>query len=127
MKIHHVAIWVKDLEGMRNFYLKYFDCQSGERYENPTKGFSSFFIRFDDRACIELMHRNDISKNSSWDAFGWTHLAIQVGSKAEVDRMTRRFEEDGLTIESLPRVTGDGYYESVILDPEGNRIELVGK
>ncbi|WP_363928364.1 VOC family protein [Paludibacter sp.] len=55
MKIHHIAIWVKDLENMRNFYLKYFDCQSGERYENPTKGFSSFFIRFDGRACLELM------------------------------------------------------------------------
>jgi lactoylglutathione lyase len=25
---------------------------------------------------------------------------------------------------SPPRVTGDGYFESVLLDPEGNRIEL---
>ena len=127
MKIDHIALWVKDLEGMKNFYLKYFDCKSGERYENPTKGFSSFFIRFDDGARLELMHHNDISEHNSRDTFGWTHLAIQVGSKAEVDRMTCRFEEDGLTVESRPRVTGDGYYESVILDPEGNRIELVSE
>lgn len=126
MKIDHIALWVKDLEGMRSFYLKYFDCKSGERYENPAKGFSSFFIRFDDGAGLELMHRNDISENNSRDGFGWTHLAIQVGSRTKVDRMTRRFEEDGLTIESQPRITGDGYYESVILDPEGNRIELAG-
>lgn len=126
MKIDHIALWVKDLEGMRNFYLKYFDCKSGELYENSAKGFSSFFIRFDDGARLELMHRNDISENNSIGAFGWTHLAIQVNSKAEVDRMTREFEKDGFAIESQPRVTGDGYYESVILDPEGNRIELVG-
>ena len=27
-------------------------------------------------------------------------------------------------IEGEPRTTGDGYYESVVLDPEGNRIEI---
>jgi lactoylglutathione lyase len=24
-----------------------------------------------------------------------------------------------------PRVTGDGYYEASVLDPEGNRVELM--
>ena len=125
MKIDHIALWVKDLEGMRNFYLKYFECESGERYENPTTGFSSFFIRFADGARIELMHRKNIAAHRPNDSAGWAHLAITVGAAPDVDKLTTRMQQDGFTIESFPRITGDGYYESVVLDPEGNRLELV--
>ncbi len=125
MKIDHIALWVRDLEKMRAFYQNYFDCSSGERYENPTKGFSSFFIRFADGARIELMHRNDITSGGADDTFGWTHIAIEMGTPSEVDALTDKMQHDGIKVASLPRRTGDGYYESVIIDPEGNRLELV--
>ena len=54
------------------------------------------------------------------------HLAFKVGSKEKVNELTEIFRKDGYKIIGEPRATGDGYYESVILDPEGNRIELVG-
>lgn len=125
MKIDHIALWVRDLEKMRAFYLKYFDCRSGERYENPAKGFSSFFIRFADGSRIELMHRNDIDVRQMNDSLGWAHVAITIGTSDEVDALTAKMQHDGIEVASLPRKTGDGYYESVVLDPEGNRLELV--
>lgn len=45
-------------------------------------------------------------------------------SKKNVDDMAKRLKEDGLTILSKPRTTGDGYYECAIADPEGNYVEI---
>ena len=126
-KIEHVAIWVSDLEGMREFYSRYFQAESGARYENPSKNFSSYFLRFDHRKTrIELMHNPEYlpkgvheSKNN-----GLAHLAFSVGSKQRVDELTNEFRKDGYSILGEPRTTGDGYYESVIADPEGNLVEL---
>jgi len=125
MKIDHIALWARNLDKMKKFYLQYFNCRSGERYENPTKGFSSFFIYFPDGARIELMHRNDITSSQENDTFGWAHIAITIGTPGEVDALTAKMQHDGIEVASPPRKTGDGYYESVVLDPEGNRIELV--
>ena len=55
---------------------------------------------------------------------GLTHFAISVGSKEIVNLLTERLRADKFVIESEPRTTGDGYYESVILDTEGNLIEI---
>ena len=55
---------------------------------------------------------------------GLTHLAISVGSERLVDELTQRLRNDGIAIVDGPRRTGDGYYESVVIDPDGNRIEI---
>ena len=126
MKIEHIAIWARDLEKMRAFYLEFFDLRSNEKYHNPKKAFSSYFLSFENGARIELMHRPDISEaieNSSLKP-GFTHFAVSVGSKEEVDRLTERIRQNGYKVIGEPRTTGDGYYESVISDPEGNLIEI---
>ena len=128
MKIDHIAIWVTDLEKMRDFYLTYFDTESNALYCNPKDQFTSYFIRFKQGGCrIELMHRPDITAlfEEQGSFLGLTHLAIALDGRDAVDALTRRFRTDGFTIAGEPRTSGDGYYESVILDPEGNRIELV--
>lgn len=126
MKIEHIAIWTKDLEKMRSFYLKFFDLNSSEKYFNPGKKFSSYFLAFENGARIELMHKPDISEfiERSFSKFGLTHFAISVGTKEEVDSLTENIRENGYKIIGEPRTTGDGFYESVISDPEGNRVEL---
>ncbi len=126
MKIEHVAIWVKDLERMKDFYLKYFDVRSGNIYTNPKKKYSSYFIIFQETTRLELMHRHDIQEipGSDSEYFGWAHIAISLGSKKGVLELTEKIRADGWKIAGEPRTTGDGYFESVILDPEGNRIEL---
>ena len=127
MKIEHLAIWVNDLDKMKSFYQKYFGGIAGECYHNPKKNFTSYFLSFEDGARLELMEKPDIPQNSNntIDQYiGLNHLAIAVGSNDEVDRLTERMRTDGYPIIGEPRTTGDGYYESVILDPEENRIEI---
>ena len=41
-----------------------------------------------------------------------------------MNELTRRLAADGYRVLGGPRRTGDGYYESAVLDPDGNRIEL---
>ena len=126
MNIDHVAIWVNDLEHMKTFYETYFEAKSGERYHNATKSFTSYFLTFEGGSRLELMHRPDISKwlGDGQEAMGLTHLAISVASENKVRALTEQLRSDGYTVIGEPRTTGDGYYESVILDPEGNRLEI---
>ncbi len=126
MKIEHMAIWVSDLEGMRRFYEKYFGAVSNEKYVNPRKGFESYFLEFGSGARLEIMKRRNIDQAPDWslERLGFAHLAFSVGSKEKVDEVTRKIERDGFPVIEGPRWTGDGYYESVALDLEGNRIEI---
>lgn len=130
MKIEHVAIWVKDIDKVCEFYQKYFSGVVHPLYHNPTKQFTSRFITFDDGARLEVMHRPDIDSNVETvemfhvEHMGYTHLSFSVGSKEEVDRLTHQMSTEGVPVVGQPRTTGDGYYESVVLDPEGNRIEI---
>lgn len=127
MKIDHLAIWVSDIDKMRRFYQTYFDVTCGEKYFNPQKVYTSYFISFNEGGCrIELMHRPDIDDTTGKRGFskGIAHFSISVGSKQKVDSLTEQLRTDGYTIASEPRTTGDGYYESGILDPEGNYIEI---
>lgn len=127
MKIEHIAIWVEDIEVMREFYMKYFGMTAGEKYTNVKKGFTSYFLTFgEEKTRIELMHRHDIEDplQKRGTVKGITHFAVSLGSKEEVDVLTERLRAAGYIIESEPRTTGDGYYESVILDPEGNVVEI---
>ncbi|WON95009.1 MULTISPECIES: VOC family protein [unclassified Sphingobacterium] len=128
MRIEHLALWVDDLEKTRAFYAKYFGTVSGEKYHNPKKGFSSYFLTFGETgARLEIMNRVDITTAAADRSLskGYTHLAVSVGGKDVVDRLTEQLRSDGYTVESEPRTTGDGYYESLVLDPEGNPIEIV--
>jgi lactoylglutathione lyase len=127
MKIEHLAIWVADLERMRFFYLQYFDTSAGEKYINCKTGFESYFIFFgEDKTRLELMTRPDITMIAGKRglAMGCAHFCISVGGKDKVDDLTARLRNDKYTIFSEPRMTGDGYYESVVLDPEGNQVEI---
>ncbi len=180
MKIEHVAIWVKDIDKICEFYRKYFGGVVHPIYHNPAKQFTSRFVTFESGARLEVMHRPDIdanvgtvtslqfythrSANEKMRAFfrfltsavfhvkrpqgecsdhtcmgiaepqdvghevsqqlGFAHLSFSVGSKEEVDRLTQQMSCDGIQVVGQPRTTGDGYYESVVLDPEGNRVEI---
>ena len=130
MKIEHVAIWVKDIDKVCEFYRKYFGGTVQPLYHNPAKQFTSRFVTFEGGTRLEIMHRPDIEGDAETsrmfhvEHLGLTHLSFSVGSKEDVDRLTQQMSDDGITIVGEPRTTGDGYYESVVLDPEGNRVEI---
>jgi lactoylglutathione lyase len=126
MRIEHVALWTPDLERLRQFYETYFGARAGARYVNPTKRFQSYFLRFSSGARLEIMQRPDVvaGEEPQHPAPGWAHVAFALGSAHEVDRLTERLARDGFSVVDGPRRTGDGYYESVVLDPDGNRVEI---
>jgi len=128
MKLDHVAIWTVDLELMRAFYEKYFEARSNAKYENARKKFTSYFLAFPGGGRLELMHRPDIAGSpdspGSRELIGYAHLGVELGSPAAVDALTQRLQGDGFPVLDGPRRTGDGYYESMVADPEGNRIVI---
>ncbi len=126
MKINHLAIYTNDLERMRDFYLEYFNASSNQGYHNPNTGLRTYFLSFEDRTRLEIMNRPNLDQITPTPLqTGYIHLAFSAGSKEEVDRLTASLEEDGYMVASKPRTTGDGYYESCVLDPDGNQIEIV--
>ncbi|MEI5995330.1 VOC family protein [Candidatus Enterococcus mansonii] len=125
MKIEHIGLWVQDLEKMRTFYETYFNATPSELYHNQKTGFHSYFLTFTDGARLEIMQRPDVlSQGKGKEVLGFAHLAISLGSKQSVDHLTNILILEGYELLSPIRTTGDGYYESVIADPEGNRLEL---
>lgn len=125
ISIEHIAYWVEDLERVKNFYESYFNASTGALYENEKKGFRSYFLSLGGGARIEIMQKAGIDKsNNKGHVMGLAHIALSLGSRENVDRMTTQLGAEGVTIIGQPRTTGDGYYESVVADPEGNLIEL---
>jgi len=127
MRIEHVAIWTKNLEQVKAFYETYFGARAGDKYENPAKGFESIWLTFPSGgARLELMYSaTSRSGRGEGDAgLGYAHLALSVGSRERVEALTARLKKDGFRVLDGPRTTGDGYFESVVLDPEGNRVEI---
>lgn len=126
MKIEHLAIWADDIELLRAFYTKYFELSCSDKYVNPVKNFTSYFLSFGEgQTRIELMHLPDMeSPASRGNLKGLAHFAISVGSKEAVNALTEQLRADGYTIVSEPRTTGDGYYEAAVSDPEGNYVEI---
>lgn len=128
MRIHHIAVWTFRLEEMKEFYVRYFKGTSNDKYVNSKKGFESYFIRFDGGAELELMNRTDVQNTPiEENRLGLTHFAFALGSKEEVLGLTEQLRNAGYVIAGEPRTSGDGYFESVVLDPDGNRVECVFK
>lgn len=126
MRLEHVAVWTRDLEPLKTFYTTYFGARAGAKYVNAAKGFESYFLAFEAGARLELMRRTDVAAAEAADPprVGLAHFAIAVGSEAAVDALTERLRADGARIVGAPRRTGDGYYESLVLDPDGNQVEI---
>ena len=125
MRIEHVALYVKDLENAKKFFMKYLGAKSNDGYHNQKTGFCSYFLTFEDGARIEIMNIPEMDDSPKKLArTGYSHIAFSVGSIEKVDALTVELKADGYEVISGPRTTGDGYYESCIVAVEDNQIEI---
>ena len=125
MKIEHIAMYVKDLETVKDFFVKYLGAVSNDGYHNVKTGFRAYFLSLSDGARLEIMNKPGMTdRRKELVQAGYIHIAFSVGSREKVDILTQRLKEDGYQIISGPRKTGDGYYESCIVGIEGNQIEI---
>lgn len=125
MKLDHIALYVLDLEQAKDFFMHYFNATANDMYHNPRTGLKTYFLSFTDGARLEIMQRPNVVP-TPFDEFrqGYIHISFSVGSKENVDSLTRQLESDGYKVLSGPRVTGDGYYESCVQGFENNLIEI---
>lgn len=125
MKIEHIAMYVRDLESAKKFFVDYFGAEANDGYYNSKTQFRSYFLSFDNDCRLEIMNKPDLADDEqSVMRAGYIHIAFSVGSKENVDSLTERLRADGYNVISGPRTTGDGYYESCIVGLEGNLIEI---
>ncbi len=126
MKIEHIALYCRDLEGMKGFFEKYFQGVSNKMYHNPRTHLRTYILTFPDGpARLEIMTRPEVEgDNESQFHAGFIHLSFSVGSKAAVDNLTALLSADGYETLSGPRTTGDGYYESCVKGFEGILLEI---
>lgn len=125
MKIEHAAMYVRDLEGAKEFFVRFFGAESNDGYHNPKTGLRTYFLSFDGGARLEIMNRPELEdEEKGLTRTGYVHLALSAGSREAVDRLTEELAGAGYEVLSGPRVTGDGYYESCVLGFEDNQIEI---
>jgi lactoylglutathione lyase len=127
MQIDHIAIWTNDIERMKEFYERYFLAKTGSKYVNPAKRFVSYFLSFSSGTRLELMQKTgvqEIQRSIGEQSIGYAHLSFATGSEQRVNELTARLKRDAYLVLDGPRHTGDGYYESLIQDPDGNSIEI---
>lgn len=124
MYIEHIAMYVNELEKVKDFFVKYFNASSNSGYHNKKTNFRSYFLSFDDGTRLEIMNKPQINIEKPLNSMGYNHIAFRVGSKEAVNALTDRLKKDGFPVMSGPRSTGDGYYESCIVGIEDNLIEI---
>ena len=123
--ITHVALWTRDLEAIARFWSSFFGAEVGEIYESRRRsGFRSRFLRLGDGPAFEIMEGPWVeSADPAEERIGLAHVALSLGSEQAVDAMAARAEAEGILV-AKPRWTGDGFYEAVVRDPDGNLIEI---
>lgn len=125
MKMEHIAMYVNDLERAKDFFVHYFHATAGERYHNQKTGFQSYFLSFQGECRLEIMNKPEMANiEKPLVRTGYAHIAFSVGTKEAVNALTEQLRRDGYRIISNPRTTGDGYYESCLIDFEDNQIEI---
>lgn len=125
VKIEHIALYVNDLENVRDFFVTYLGGRSNGGYHNRNTDFRSYFISFEDGTRLELMTKPGlVDQTKHQNRTGYAHIAFQAGSREKVDLLTAELKSAGFEVISGPRMTGDGYYESCIVVVEGNLIEI---
>ncbi|WP_414160950.1 VOC family protein [Serratia sp. BNK-12] len=125
MKIAHVALWTRDIDAQVTFWQRYFDGVTGEQYVSRNRpGFVSRFVSLAAGPTLEIMSLPDLlSAEQASERVGWAHIALSVGEESRVDQLAQRAQQEGI-LRAAPRWTGDGFYEAIIRDPDGNAIEI---
>jgi lactoylglutathione lyase len=124
VKLAHIALWTREIDRISAFWERVFQVEIGPLYESRNRpGFSSRFLSLSGGATIEVMSGPWVADHLRAEETGYAHIAISLGSRSAVDRVAWEMEKDGVLV-AAPRLTGDGFYEAVIQDPDGNLVEI---
>jgi len=124
-QIEHIALATNDVECLCDFYRLLGPAAVPLSTDSGT-GLRTCVLDF----CgvgLELVERPGRREGAAGDALapGLLHLGFALGSADAVDELTRVLAAAGYRVLQPPHRTGErGRYESVVLDPDGNRLKL---
>lgn len=124
-QLDHIALATKDVEGLRDFYLRLSGVASAPCTDADT-GLHTCVVDF----CgvrVELLERPSDRERHHGDgrSSGLVHLGFALGSADAVDEVSAALAAAGHRVLQPPHRVGRlGPYQSVVLDPDGNRVKL---
>lgn len=124
-QLEHVALATGDVECLCDFYQQLGAVVSPPSAD-PGTGFRTCVLDF----CgvrLELFERPGRRERAAGDAVmpGLMHLGFALGSADAVDELSRVVASTGHRVLEQPHRVGQlGRYESIVLDPDGNRVKL---
>lgn len=121
MKVDHVAIYVNDLEAEKDFFVKYFNATASSKFQTFRGDFDNYILRFSDDSRLVIMTDSSIDAKKASYRTGIARFAFLCDDRKEVDDIMDKLAADGV-IAQIPRINEDGFYEAVVVDPEGNEI-----
>lgn len=122
-KYVHTCIRVLDLEKSIDFYEKALNLKVTKRRDVNEQKFSLVFMEDENTSfLLELTHNHDVTKPYDIGT-GYSHIAFKV---SDIHKSYAYHKEMGLSVTDLKSPTGNNlvYF---IEDPDGYKIELIGK
>ena len=124
-QIEHIALATNDVECLCDFYLQ-LGAVPSPPYTDPDTGLRTCVLDFLS-VRLELFElpggREAVARQER--SPGFAHLGFALGSADAVDELSKVIAAAGHCVLEPPHRNGElGRYESVVLDPDGNRLKL---
>ena len=122
MKISNVGIFVKDLEGAKNFFINYFGAEVHAVYNEEENRDYSYIMKMGEGAKLELMTKPEIvDEKKDPNRTGFVHICVKVDSREKLDEIIAKIKADGYHIFYEPATNGGNEiraitYEDLILE-----------
>lgn len=123
--LHHVEIYVANIEKSRLFWSELLEELSYELYQTWNEGFSYksgetylVFVQAEEPFLAEGYHRKRIGLN---------HLAFHGGTKERVDDFRAKLKAKGIKLlyeDRFPFAGGKNHYAVFFEDPDGMKVEI---
>ena len=103
MYLKNVGIFVKDLEGAKSFFERYFHAKVLKTYDEPEKNYYSYILEFDGQAWLELMTKPEIVDSpKDPNRSGIAHVCFKIDTREELNKIIEGFKKDGYKIQYEP-------------------------
>lgn len=124
--LHHVEIYVRDLEAANGFWSWLLARLGYQPYQEWDEGFA--WRRGD--SYLAFVAAPEPAAGYDRRQVGLNHLAFHAGSEEEVDELTAALRERGVRIlyeDRHPHAGGPDHYAVFVEDPEGIKVEVVAR
>jgi len=121
--IGHVAINTSDLAKSLDFYIEVMGFPEMMRINHDNGEPWLVYLRVTDDQFIEVFPGAETERAAaSWHANGFGHLCLMVD---DLNTVVAALKAKGVTMMIEPKSGADGNSQAWLLDPDGNKIELM--